>query len=73
MSRPRPPAPSPGGEGRTNAVTRIGPPLLELTRIRLLAFFREPGAVFWVFVFPVLMGLALGFAFREKPPEKIWS
>lgn len=48
-----------------------GPALLELTRIRLLAFFREPGAVFWVFVFPVLMGLALGFAFREKPPEKI--
>jgi ABC-2 type transport system permease protein len=46
-------------------------PLLELTRIRLLAFFREPGAVFWVFVFPILMGLALGFAFREKPPEKI--
>jgi len=49
----------------------VGPPLLELTRIRLLAFFREPGAVFWVFVFPILMGLALGFAFREKPPEKI--
>ncbi len=46
-------------------------PLLELTRVRLLAFFREPGAVFWVFVFPILMGLALGFAFREKPPEKI--
>ncbi|MGH9441143.1 MAG: ABC transporter permease [Thermoanaerobaculia bacterium] len=46
-------------------------PLFELTRIRLLAFFREPGAVFWVFVFPILMGLALGFAFREKPPEKI--
>ena len=47
------------------------PPILELTRIRILAFFREPGAVFWVFVFPILMGLALGFAFREKPPEKI--
>lgn len=49
----------------------VSHPLLELTRIRLLAFFREPGAVFWVFVFPILMGLALGFAFREKPPEKI--
>ncbi len=85
MSKPHPPAPSPGGEGGTRAHppapspggeggTRAhhpGSPILELTRIRLLAFFREPGAVFWVFVFPVLMGLALGFAFREKAPERI--
>jgi ABC-type polysaccharide/polyol phosphate export permease len=71
MNRPHPPAPSPDGAPGTKAATKIGPPILELTRIRLLAFFREPGAVFWVFVFPVLMGLALGFAFREKPPEKI--
>ena len=71
MSRPQPPTPSPGGAPGTKAATKIGPPLLELTRIRILAFFREPGAVFWVFVFPILMGLALGFAFREKPPERI--
>ena len=78
MSDPTPPSAAPEG-GRSvrrslsagNAKTKIGPPILELTRIRLLAFFREPGAVFWVFVFPVLMGLALGFAFREKPPERI--
>ena len=41
--------------------------LLSLVRIRL--FLREPSAVFWSFGFPVLMSLALGVAFRNKPPE----
>lgn len=39
-------------------------PLVELTRTRLLEFLREPEAVFWVFVFPLLLALALGIAFR---------
>lgn len=46
-------------------------PLVELTSVRLKEFLREPDAVFWVFAFPLLLTLALGFAFREKPPEKI--
>lgn len=46
-------------------------PLLEMTTIRLKEFLREPDAVFWVFVFPLLLTVALGFAFREKPPERI--
>jgi ABC-2 type transport system permease protein len=46
-------------------------PLVELTRARLLEFVREPEAVFWVFVFPVLLALALGIAFRTKPPERL--
>jgi ABC-2 type transport system permease protein len=46
-------------------------PLLELTIIRLMEFIRESDAVFWVFVFPLLLTVALGFAFREKPPERI--
>ncbi|MEW6367196.1 MAG: ABC transporter permease [Acidobacteriota bacterium] len=45
-------------------------PLVELTRARILEFVREPEAVFWVFVFPVLLALALGIAFRAKPVEK---
>ncbi len=40
--------------------------LLELTRARILEFVREPEAVFWVFVFPVLMAVALGIAFRAQ-------
>ncbi len=41
-------------------------PLVELTRVRLLEFVREREAVFWVFVFPVLLALALGIAFRSS-------
>ncbi len=46
-------------------------PLLELTRARLLEFVREPEAVFWVFVFPVLLALALGIAFRSRPQDAV--
>jgi ABC-type multidrug transport system permease subunit len=50
----------------------FGSPLAELVKTRIRAFFREPGAVFWVFFFPLLMALALGFAFREKKsPDRI--
>ena len=46
-------------------------PLVELTRARLLEFAREPEAVFWVFIFPVLLAVALGIAFRTKPAERL--
>ncbi|MDP9193827.1 MAG: ABC transporter permease [Acidobacteriota bacterium] len=46
-------------------------PLVEMTISRLKEFGREPDAVFWVFAFPILLTLALGFAFREKPPDRI--
>lgn len=42
-------------------------PILELTRVRLIEYFREPEVIFWVFAFPVLMTVALGIAFREQP------
>ncbi len=44
-------------------------PLLELTLTRLRLFLREPSAVFWTFGFPVLLSIALGIAFRNRPPE----
>src|SRR6185369_12401705 len=47
------------------------PALVELTKARIREFIREPEAVFWVFAFPLLLTLALGFAFRSKPPDKI--
>ena len=46
-------------------------PLLELTRARIREFVREPEAVFWVFVFPVLLAVALGIAFRETGPATV--
>jgi ABC-type multidrug transport system permease subunit len=44
-------------------------PLWELTKARLREFWREKGAVFWVFGFPILMAIGLGLAFRNKPPD----
>jgi ABC-2 type transport system permease protein len=52
-------------------MSRARSPLHALTRTRVLEFLREPEAVFWVFAFPVLMALILGFAFRDRPPDRI--
>jgi ABC-type multidrug transport system permease subunit len=46
-------------------------PLTQLVLARLRAFYREPGAVFWVYGFPLLMVVALGIAFRSSPVEKV--
>jgi ABC-type multidrug transport system permease subunit len=43
--------------------------LLALTRVRTLLFVREPEAMFWVFVFPLVLAAVLGFAFRESGPK----
>ena len=47
------------------------PPLYTLTRARILEFVREPEALFWVFAFPIIMALVLGFAFRDRPPDPL--
>src|SRR5213596_2499404 len=47
------------------------PPLVELTIVRTKEFLRETEAIFWVFGFPLLLALALGFAFRDKAPDRI--
>ena len=41
-------------------------PLVALTVVRLKLMLREPEMVFWVFVFPILMALALGVAFQTR-------
>jgi ABC-type multidrug transport system permease subunit len=46
-------------------------PLVQLTRVRYREFFREPEAVFWVFVFPVLLAAGLGIAFRNRTPDLV--
>ena len=50
---------------------KVRPALIELTVARLKEFMRETEAMFWVFGFPLLLTLALGFAFREKPPDRV--
>jgi ABC-2 type transport system permease protein len=44
-------------------------PLVELTLMRFREFIREPEALFWVFVFPVVLAAGLGLAFRNRPAE----
>jgi len=46
-------------------------PLWALTRARVREFLREPEAIFWVFLFPVLLAVALGLAFRSQPPAPL--
>jgi ABC-2 type transport system permease protein len=45
-------------------------PLYQMTLCRFLGFIREPEAVFWTFVFPILMAAGLGLAFRQRGPDK---
>lgn len=49
----------------------VGPPIIELARARTKEFLRETEAIFWVFGFPLLLALVLGFAFRDKAPDKV--
>jgi ABC-2 type transport system permease protein len=51
--------------------TRIRPAIIELVTVRTKEFVRESEALFWVFGFPLILALALGFAFREKPPDRV--
>lgn len=44
-------------------------PLQQLTLVRFREFVREPEAIFWVFIFPILLAAGLGLAFRNRPPE----
>jgi ABC-type polysaccharide/polyol phosphate export permease len=43
--------------------------LAQLTLTRLREVVREPEAVFWTFVFPLLLAAGLAVAFRARPPE----
>jgi ABC-type multidrug transport system permease subunit len=44
-------------------------PVIELTLARFREFLREPEAVFWTFIFPILLATGLGIAFRSRPAE----
>jgi ABC-type multidrug transport system permease subunit len=46
-------------------------PILELTAARFREFLREPEAVFWTFIFPILLATGLGIAFRSRPTEEV--
>src|SRR6476469_10734940 len=58
-------APPPRGAPRRRS------PMAQLTLVRFREFIREPEAVFWTFIFPILLAAGLGIAFRQRGPEKI--
>ena len=43
--------------------------LYQLTSTRFRLFVREPEAIFWVFIFPILLAVGLGIAFRNRPAD----
>lgn len=43
--------------------------LWQLTLTRLKLTLREPEAIFWIFVFPILLAVGLGIAFRNHPAD----
>src|SRR5277367_4651734 len=43
--------------------------LYQLTMVRFRLFLREPEAIFWIFIFPILLAAGLGIAFRNRPPD----
>ena len=56
------PSSSPLHNGRWSGFTH-------LLMARLKEMQREPEVIFWVFVFPLLLALGLGIAFRNKPSD----
>jgi hypothetical protein len=64
MTTTDPAAPAP-----THTPERLSP-LRELMMARIRSFLREPEALFWTFVFPILMAVGLGIAFREQPVQR---
>ncbi len=56
------PARPPRRNGRWSAFTH-------LLMARMKELKREPEVIFWVFIFPLLLALGLGIAFRNKPAD----
>jgi ABC transporter DrrB family efflux protein len=43
--------------------------LVQLSIMRFRLTLREPEAIFWVFIFPILLAVGLGIAFRNRPAD----
>jgi len=43
--------------------------LYQLSLSRLKLTLREPEALFWIFIFPILLAVGLGIAFRNRPAD----
>jgi ABC-type multidrug transport system permease subunit len=50
---------------------RASSPIVQLTLARFREFIREPEAVFWTFVFPIVVSLALAMAFPSRADSDV--
>ena len=50
---------------------RVRSAFTELTLARIRELTREPEAIFWVFVFPIILAAILGLAFRSRPVDRL--
>jgi ABC-2 type transport system permease protein len=48
----------------------IRSPFIQLILLQFREFYREPGILFWAFVFPIAMAWGLGIAFTHKAEQK---
>ncbi|AMV39100.1 ABC transporter permease [Planctomyces sp. SH-PL62] len=46
-------------------------PFFQLYLARLREFIRQPARIFWVYGFPMLLAIVLGFAFQSRPPAPV--
>src|SRR6185503_8647387 len=46
-------------------------PIWQLTLVKVREYLREPEAIFWILLFPVLLALAQVVAFRSRGPEAV--
>jgi len=46
-------------------------PFFQLYRARLREFWRQPARIFWVYGFPTVLAVVLGYAFQNRPPAPI--
>jgi ABC-2 type transport system permease protein len=62
-------------EGRGQRTASAGPhrysAFAQLLSVRLKEFLREPEAIFWSFVFPILLATGLAIAFRNRPADNV--
>ena len=72
--RPSQRQPTAAGGGTSRPPARRGftrSSMVQLTLVRFREFIREPEAVFWTFIFPILLAAGLGIAFRQRGPDKV--
>ncbi len=46
-------------------------PVIELTLTRIREFVREPEALFWTFLFPIVMSIVMAFAFPSRTAQPV--